>query len=375
MAGIYIHIPFCKQACIYCNFHFSTRLDHKQQLVRSLCKELEIRKEYLSGSPIDTVYFGGGTPSLLSYEELKVIMERVYALYSVREDAEVTLEGNPDDLSLDKLQELKASGINRLSIGIQSFFETHLKWMNRAHNEKQAKQVIQDAYQVGFDDFSVDLIFGVPGLTDSQWKKNIDRVIAADVPHVSCYGLTVEPSTVLDHRIRKKKSPPLDEEQSARQYEILMARLGKAGYEQYEISNFAKPGRRARHNSSYWQGIPYLGIGPGAHSYRPHERQWNIANNAIYSKKVADGIIPCEKEILTEKMQWDEYIMTGLRTIEGCDVEYIASHFGEEDKEWLLEKIRPFQALGEVIIDANRIILTRKGRLFGDQISAELFRD
>ncbi len=377
MAGIYIHIPFCKQACIYCNFHFSTILKDKSALLEALCQEMELRKDYLpEGEKIDTLYFGGGTPSILSSDEIKKLIRKAETLFDFNKGAEITLEGNPDDLSFEKLKSLRNIGINRLSVGIQSFFEAHLKWMNRAHDEQQAKQCVDDIYHAGFEDFSIDLIFGVPGMTDEQWLRNIDRVVSANIPHVSCYGLTVEPTTVLNHLIRKKKMKPLDEAQSARQYEILMDRLEAAGYEQYEISNFAKPGMRARHNSSYWQGIPYLGIGPGAHSYRSHERQWNISNNARYIKAIMkSGEVPCEKEELTPTMQWDEYIMTRLRTIEGCSLKAVSEQFGEKNKLELLEKSHYFEEIGELKITAESIFLTRKGRMFGDQISAALFKD
>jgi|SRR5690625_4654706 len=376
MAGVYIHIPFCKQACIYCAFHFSTLLKSKADLVDALCTEMELRKDYLpQKTGIDTLYFGGGTPSLLSPEELQKLIEKANDLFHLEDNAELTLEGNPDDLNIEKLRDLRSIGINRLSIGIQSFFDLHLQWMNRAHNAEEAISCVHNAYAAGFNNFSIDLIFGFPGLTDRQWRQNIDRVTAMDVPHVSCYALTREPKTVLDHYIKKKKVPPLDEEQAARQYEILMNKLDAAGYELYEISNFSKPSMRARHNSNYWKSIPYLGIGPGAHSFRPGERQWNVSNNALYIESINKKEVPFEKETLSSEMQWDEYIMTGLRTIEGCDLEYISTRFGEGDKQWLLEKSQSFQEIGQLQITGHHIAVTRKGRLFADGIAAALFKE
>ncbi len=374
MPGLYIHIPFCRQACIYCNFHFSTALKNKTALLDALQQEMELQQHYFpEKAGLDTLYFGGGTPSLLSAAEIKKLLATADELFAINENAEITLEGNPDDLSRGKLRALKSAGINRLSIGIQSFFDRDLRWMNRAHDGKQAVQCLQEVYAAGFANFSADLIFGIPGLTDRQWQENISRMLHFEVPHLSCYALTLEPRTSLAHLIHTNKMPPLDEEQAARQFEILMERLSEAGYEQYEISNFAKPGYRSRHNSSYWKGIPYLGIGPAAHSFRPQERQWNVANNARYIKSIQSGVLPCEKEILHEALQWDEYIMTALRTIEGCDRDYIVTHFGAERWDWLVQQCQPFIRAAQLILINNRIVLTSKGKLFADGIAAELF--
>lgn len=375
MAGIYIHIPFCKQACIYCNFHFSTLLKNKVSLLEAIEKELELQKCYFPERGLDTLYFGGGTPSLLTGLEIGNLVARTHLVYHLKNKCEITLEANPDDLTIEKMKSLKTAGINRLSIGVQSFFDKDLQWMNRAHNATQALQCLENVRTAGFEDFSADLIFGIPGLTDTQWLQNIDQMIAFEPPHLSCYALTLEPQTPLNAAIKKKKIPPLDEEQAARQFEILMEKLTDAGYEQYEISNFSKPGRRARHNSSYWKGIPYLGIGPAAHSYRPGMRQWNVANNALYIKNIKNGRIPCEKEQLTAVMQFNEYIMTSLRTIEGCNGLYVKAHFGEEAYENLIKSSLPFIRSGKMQQRGPSFTLTRKGKLFADGIASALFQE
>lgn len=383
MAGIYIHIPFCKQACYYCNFHFSTLIKNKTDLTKALLKEIELQKDFLknnrSGSSsgyhtIETIYFGGGTPSLLDQKETDDILNQIYKYFTVAEACEITLEANPDDIGPVKSREWRQSGINRLSIGIQSFFDEDLKWMNRAHNAIQAKQCIYDVQQAGFKNFSTDLIFGIPALTDEKWMKNIITMVEMKVPHLSCYALTVEPKTPLDHFIRQKKYPPVNEEQSARQFEILIQLLTPAGYDHYEISNFAKPGMRSKHNSHYWQGALYLGIGPAAHSYTGKTRQWNIANNALYMKSIFENKIPYEKEILTRKIQWNEYMMTSLRTMEGCDLNYITDKWGKAESEKLKNESRKFILNGKMILQNDHLVLTNKGKLFADGIASELFR-
>ena len=376
MAGIYVHIPFCKQACIYCNFHFSTVLNNKAALLEGIAKEVALRQDYLPDTEVvDTLYFGGGTPSLLTEKELGQLIEQVDRFFPLQEGAEITLEGNPDDLQPEKLRSFLRLGINRLSIGVQSFFEKDLQWMNRAHDARQAIACLEAVRKTGFTNFSADLIFGLPELTDDRWKENIARMTELAVPHLSCYGLTLEPRTPLAHQIQHRKIPPLDEQQAARQFEILMEQLAAAGYEQYEISNFARPGRRSRHNSSYWHNIPYLGLGPGAHSFRPQERQWNVANNSLYLKSIARGQVPCEKEILLPDMQWNEYVMTALRTVEGCDLRYMSTRFGAQAAEALKTASLPFIDQGQLTHRADgHLVLTTKGKLFADGIAAALFR-
>ena len=322
MAGIYIHIPFCKQACYYCNFHFSTSLRRKNELVAALLSEINLRKDYLAGENIETMYFGGGTPSLCTKYEVQSMIESIRNTFNVFADAEVTLEANPDDITDEKLKEWKEAGINRLSIGVQSFFEEDLKWMNRAHTADQADQNLQLARKY-FENISIDLIYGNPLLNNEKWRQNIDRAVAFNIPHLSCYALTVEPKTPLYKMIREERTPDINPDKQSEQFLSLMQWMEEAGYEHYEISNFAKPGYRSRHNSSYWQGRKYIGVGPSAHSFDGKSRQWNVASNNIYIDSINKGIIPCEKEILTLTQKLNEYIMTSLRTIEGLDLDHI----------------------------------------------------
>jgi oxygen-independent coproporphyrinogen-3 oxidase len=351
-------------------------------MIHSLIKEIEIRSESPNGSDIaiiskeekiETIYFGGGTPSLLSQSEISRLLSAIVGKYNIEKNAEITLEANPDDISFEKLKEWKAAGINRLSIGIQSFRESDLVWMNRAHNAAQALTCVLLARQAGFDNFSIDLIFGIPGLGDEEWKENVQKVIDLQVPHMACYALTVEPKTALQKMIALKKKENVDSDAQAVQYSILMKMMRDAGYEHYEISNFANPGFRSRHNSSYWQGKKYIGIGPSAHSYNGQMRMWNKANNIFYIKSLDQNIIPFEKEILTQTQRLNEYIMTSLRTIEGMDLKYIEENFAEKERT-RIEKILQNELKKEQFIkEEDRIILTDEGKLFGDAISVKLF--
>ncbi|NML36446.1 radical SAM family heme chaperone HemW [Chitinophaga sp. G-6-1-13] len=373
MAGIYLHIPFCKQACYYCNFHFSTSLARKAEMVQCLLQEIDLQKDYLGGERIETIYFGGGTPSLLDTGELQLLLSRLYNTFDVAPDVEITLEANPDDLDIAKLQALRDAGINRLSIGIQSFHQADLQWMNRAHNSQQALDCIAQAQQLGFRNITIDLIYGGPTLTDEGWRQNVEQAIALGVPHLSCYALTVEPGTALDHFIRKKKMEATDPDKAARHFEQLMQWLEAAGYEHYEISNFALPGWHSRHNSSYWQGRSYLGIGPSAHSFNGHSRQWNVANNAAYIKRITAGEIPAEIESLTTDMQFNEYIMTSLRTSAGCNLEWVAEKFGADQSLRLQQESKALIAKGWMEYQGETLRLTKAGRLFADGIAADLF--
>ncbi|HMH24766.1 MAG TPA: radical SAM family heme chaperone HemW [Puia sp.] len=373
MAGIYLHIPFCRQACHYCNFHFSTSLNRTNDFVVALLKEMELRKSYIGGEMAETVYFGGGTPSLLQPEELGRIMEGLRTQFDIGPGAEITLEANPDDITLPQLKSWKAAGINRLSIGVQSFFGEDLQWMNRAHGPEQALAAIRIAQGEGFANISADLIYGGPTLPDSHWKKNVEQAIALGIPHLSCYALTVEPKTALDKMIHLKKVQAVDPEDQARQFLLLMEWLGNAGYEHYEISNFAMPGRRSRHNSSYWQGRRYLGLGPSAHSFDGLSRQWNIANNARYTEALSEGRLLFEREELLPVQQLNEYIMTSLRTVEGCDLSYVSLRWGKEAASALLGKTGPFVNGGTMDGENGRLVLTREGKLLTDGITAELF--
>ncbi|MEO6813573.1 MAG: radical SAM family heme chaperone HemW [Ginsengibacter sp.] len=382
MAGIYIHIPFCKQACFYCNFYFSTSLLLKEEMVKSLIKEVELRsasKEIdvsiiSKDEKIETIYFGGGTPSLLSEVEIQELLSAIKCNYCVNEGAEVTLEANPDDITTEKLKEWKHAGINRLSIGIQSFIERDLKWMNRAHNASQALDCIHLAREAGFNNFSIDLIFGIPGLSNEEWKENVQKVIDLNVPHIACYALTVEPKTALQKMILLKKKENIDNDDQAIQYAVLMQMMHGAGYEHYEISNFAKPGFRSRHNSSYWQGKKYIGIGPSAHSYNGQMRMWNKANNPLYIQSLQQNTIPFEEEILTTAQQLEEYIMTSLRTIEGMDLQFIEDHFSIKERKRIQNILKTQVGKERILVIGNKIILTDEGKLFADAITVKLFQ-
>ena len=373
MAGIYLHIPFCKQACYYCNFHFSTSTAMQPAMTEQLLHEMRLQKDYLRGETVSSIYFGGGTPSLLPDDQLQRLLSALYSLFPVHPEAEITLEANPDDLTPAKLKALFAAGINRLSIGIQSFHEADLRWMNRAHNSAQARQCIEDAQAAGFTNLTIDLIYGGPTLTDAGWEENVQQAFALRVPHLSCYALTVEPGTALDHFIRKKKMPAVDADKAARHFEQLIAWTGAGGYEHYEISNFALPGWFSRHNSSYWQGQPYLGLGPSAHSFNGASRQWNVANNAVYIKNMEQGIIPLELEELTPVMMLNEYIMTTLRTSAGCHLPTIAARFGADKQEQVQQLATSFIRKGWMYQQNETLILTPEGRLFADGIAADLF--
>lgn len=375
MAGIYIHIPFCRQACNYCNFHFSTSLHYKNDFVAALLNEIQLQADanYLQDQPIATIYFGGGTPSLLTVEELQQIMQALQQHFTVTADAEITLEANPDDVTDEKLLGWKNLGINRLSIGIQSLFEEDLQWMNRAHTAEEAKQVITKARAAGFHSFTVDLIYGTPGLTDEKWLSNINWVLQQNINHLSCYALTVEEKTPLDKLIRQQKKTDVDAEQQSRQFILLMNELQKAGFEHYEISNFAKPGYRSKHNSSYWKGVHYLGLGPSAHSFNGISRQWNVANNQQYIQALQQHTIPFEKEELTKEQQLNEYIMTSLRLLEGCDLHYVEQQYGIAAAARLRTDATAFVIKGSLTITNDHLILTQTGKLFADSIAADLF--
>lgn len=371
MAGVYIHIPFCRQACHYCNFHFSTSLRYKKELVDALVKEIGMRKEYAGGEPVETIYFGGGTPSLLDREDLILIFEQIKSSLPVSADAEITLEANPDDITEDNLIGWKTTGINRLSIGVQSFFDEDLLWMNRAHNSQQAAESLHLAKK-HFSNITIDLIYGTPQLTNEKWKHNVDAAIRMNIPHLSCYALTVEPKTPLQKMIAQHKSENVNPDQQSEQFLLLMQWLEEAGYEHYEVSNFANPGWRSRHNSSYWQGKKYLGIGPSAHSFDGSSRQWNIANNNLYIETIGNGLIPFEKEELTATQKLNEYIMTSLRTAEGVSFEVLRSGFDVPETK-ISGKAKKFIVAGLIKETPAALVLTRQGKLLADGIAADLF--
>ncbi len=369
MAGIYLHIPFCKQACHYCNFHFSTSLRQKDEMVLAILKEVELQRNYLQGESIKTIYFGGGTPSLLEQSDLDTILKKINEIHEVAGDAEITLEANPDDLTLEKLKQLSDSPINRLSIGTQSFSEVDLKFMNRAHNSKEAIECIENAKKLGFENMTIDLIYGTPTMSDEQWEMNMQTAFDFEIPHLSCYCLTVEPNTALDHFVKNKKAQPVDEERAARQFERLIDHCNEEGYDHYEISNFGKKGWYSKHNSAYWLGEKYLGIGPAAHSFDGISRQWNISHNAKYIAALKEGKLLSEKEELTPESRYNEYVMTSLRTIWGTDFNKIEKGF----QSHFLKEIETYQQSKDVIQNGDTFSLSKKGKLLADRIASDLF--
>ncbi|WP_303318347.1 radical SAM family heme chaperone HemW [Flavivirga abyssicola] len=396
MGGIYIHIPFCKQACFYCDFHFSTSLKKKEELIQALVKELEIRKEELGNQTIETIYFGGGTPSLLANDELQVLIDSVYKNYSVIDNPEITLEANPDDLidndvslrtqSMGSIEErifenYRAIGINRLSIGIQSFFEDDLKSMNRAHNSEEAKKCLQLATQY-FDNITIDLIYGIPSMSLEKWNENLEIAFSYGINHISSYALTVEPKTALDSFIKKGKYLPIDETLALEHFNHLIEKTKAEGFVHYEISNFGKPDYFSKHNTSYWQGKPYIGIGPSAHSFNSSQRSWNVLNNSKYIQSIKNNVLPNTVETLSKKDKYNEYVMTGLRTIWGVSLNKIEKEFGEAFFQHLKASSEKYIKNGLLIISSdfdahqNRIDLlktTQKGKFLVDGIASELF--
>lgn len=373
MAGIYLHIPFCKQACHYCDFHFSTSLRYKNELIQAMLLELELQHNYLAGQTIETVYFGGGTPSLIGASEIQKFLDKITGSYTVSSHAEVTLEANPDDLDAATVNALKKTGINRFSIGIQSFFEEDLRWMNRAHNAAEADSSVKRVQDAGFENITLDLIYGYPLLTNEKWKANIHKVIELEIPHVSAYGMTIEPQTALAAFIKKGKQQPMNEAQSADQYLTLIENLESAGFEHYETSNFAKPGRYSKHNTNYWKGVSYLGTGPSAHSFNGESRQWNIANNSKYITSIFEGKIPAEQEILSVKDRINEYIMTSLRTMWGMNLLKIEAEFGSDYRSDIETSLSEFIEKNQVAVENGSAKLTNQGKLFADQIASNLF--
>lgn len=373
MPGIYLHIPFCKQACHYCNFHFTTSLKHKDELVNALINEIQLRKQIDAKEIVNTIYFGGGTPSLLTIDECKLIIDAIHENFNVSADVELTLEANPDDITTEKLNGWKAAGVNRLSIGVQSFFEEELLWMNRAHNAAHAKNCIEQSLDAGFTNMTIDLIYGSPLLTDDMWEKNVKTAIEFGIPHLSCYALTVEEKTPLHKQINLQQKQTVDGDKQAHQFLLLMQWMRSAGYEHYEVSNFAKPGFRSRHNSSYWKGVNYIGIGPSAHSYNGVTRQWNVANNQKYISSIKAGILPAEEEILTEQNRLNEYIMISLRTVEGIDLNVIEKTWGIENKELITQQLQTAINRNQVYKENNFIKLTDEGMLAADGIASGLF--
>jgi oxygen-independent coproporphyrinogen-3 oxidase len=373
MAGIYLHIPFCKQACFYCDFHFSVKQDLRTEMVGAIEKELHLRKNYLSGERIETIYFGGGTPSLLNTEEIRKLLKTIHENFSVSDTPEITLEANPDDLTSEKLEQLFRSGVNRLSVGIQTFDDELLKFLNRPHDAKEATQSIRAARDAGFRNISIDLIYGIPGQTMESWKSSIARALVLEPEHISAYSLTVEDRTVFGKWVKSGKLKPVEEDLAAEHLEILLEELAKAGYDHYEISNFARAGYISKHNSNYWRHEKYLGVGPSAHSFNLDTRQANIASNITYLKHLTNDVIPSEVESLTVEEKINDTILTGLRTKWGVDLNHLRKEFSFD----LLSIHRPY--IERMVVNGlattidERLILTKAGRMVADRIAADLF--
>ncbi len=372
MSGIYIHIPFCKQKCIYCNFYSVGGINLKDDFIRTLLKEIDLKQNYLKCNNINTIYFGGGTPSLLSCDEINIIIEKIEQYFSVSNNAEITLEANPDDLTKEYLKELFLTKINRLSIGVQSFNDNALIYLNRRHNSQRAIKAIEDARNVGFTNFSIDLIYGIPNQNDFEWVKNLDKANELVIPHLSCYALTVEEQTPLFQKISKYKIASPNDEDSMRQFDILMDFAENNNYLQYEISNFCKDNKLSKHNSSYWQGTPYIGVGPSAHSYNGTKREWNISNVKQYIEAIENNLQFSEYEILTTDDCYNEYIMTGLRTHIGCSFDEIKNLFGEKYKNYAKKQLLKTES--NLFSLENQIFtLTKIGKHFADGIASKLF--
>ncbi|WP_108804952.1 radical SAM family heme chaperone HemW [Aquimarina sp. Aq107] len=373
MSGIYIHIPFCKQACHYCDFHFSTSGKKRDQMVFALCNEIKLRRSEIDDHQvIETIYFGGGTPSILSVSALKFIVDTIYENYLVSDTVEITIEANPDDLTEAYIKSLASTEVNRLSIGIQSFFDEDLKLMNRAHNDNEARTCLSIASKY-FDNISIDLIYGIPGMSSERWQENLKIALETNVPHISSYALTVEPNTALSSFIEKGVIAPVEDELAQKHFNILVDTMEKEGFEYYEFSNFGKPGYFSKNNTAYWQGKHYLGIGPSAHSYNGKERSWNIKNNIKYIKSLQENKIPREIEELTTTDKYNEYVMTGLRTIWGVSLQKVEDDFGLTYKEYLLKQAQKHLDEHLLFLDGDILIVTKKGKFLSDGIASDLF--
>lgn len=381
MSGIYIHIPFCKQACHYCDFHFSTSMKKKDELIGALIIELQLRKNELQDQEVETIYFGGGTPSLLTNEELVLLIDSVYENFKVSANPEITLEANPDDLTEQRIIALSKTPINRLSIGIQSFFEDDLKSMNRAHNAEEAEKCLEFATQY-YDNITIDLIYGIPNMSLDKWQANLEKAFRFGISHISSYALTVEPKTALATFIKKGNYPPIDEDLALEHFNHLVAETEKQGFVHYEISNFGKPNYFSKHNTSYWQGKTYLGIGPSAHSFHQTQRSWNVSNNSKYIQEIQNNALPNTVEILSISDQYNEYVMTGLRTIWGVSLQKVESDFGRDYKKHLLQTSQKYIEEGLLVtssdFDANqnsieKLKTTQKGKFLVDGIASQLF--
>ena len=372
MAGIYIHIPFCRKACHYCNFHFSTSLQKAPEVLISIEKEMEIRSEELK-EEINTVYFGGGTPSLIESEAIASMLNQAKKYFKIAPDAEITLEANPDDINIQKAKSWKSIGINRFSLGIQSFADENLQWMNRAHNAVQSFAAIDTIRNAGFENFSIDLIYGTPGQTKEGWIKDVETALKLNIPHLSCYALTVEEKTALHTLIQKGEKQEVNQDEQAERFNVLMELTAEAGYHHYEISNLALPGFESKHNSSYWEGLSYIGFGPSAHSYDGKKRKWNIANNIKYVEAIAKQILPLEEETLSQNDRLNEYTMTSIRRSKGIEKNRLIQLGGESRLPEIQKMIQPYMESNKVVEDEKGWRLTNEGKFYADGIAAALF--
>jgi len=373
MAGLYIHIPFCKQKCHYCNFFSVASIRNKKEMVQAIAAELQIQKAYLDNEPLKTIYLGGGTPSLLTEDELNHLFETIYLNYEVDTDVEITLEANPDDLHTEKADIIRRSKINRLSIGIQSFHDDDLLALNRVHSARQSLDAIKTMQDFGITNISIDLIYGIPGLTNEKWQQNLETVKQLQIPHLSAYALTVEERTALDWLIKKGRMTPVNEEMSITHFRYLQQYAHENDYEHYEISNFCRPGMYSRHNTAYWSGKKYLGVGPSAHSFNQNSRRWNVSSNTKYIEGIKNKESVFEEEVLDVTKKYNEYILTSLRTRNGCNLNYIKEHFGEVFYNTFLENLRFSQYQNCFTLTDQILVLTSEGMLFADVITSELF--
>jgi oxygen-independent coproporphyrinogen-3 oxidase len=373
LAGIYIHIPFCRRKCHYCNFFSLASSKYISEFPGSLLLEMKSGQSYLGGETVETIYFGGGTPSLLPPSSIGLILDKVLDYFLLSKLPEITLEANPDDLNSEYLRAIRDAGINRLSIGVQSFFNEDLKFLNRTHSAESAENAVRAAQEAGFSNLSIDLIYGVPGLTAYRWEQNLEKAVLLGVSHISAYALTVEKHTALDLFIRQQKAVAPDEEQAIAHYRMLMDKMKKAGFLHYEISNFCKEGSLSIHNSNYWKGVPYLGLGPSAHSFNGKSRKWNISGISAYMENVRSGVSFSEEERLTETQRYNEYVMTSLRTMWGCDGQKIISDFGFTIYDLFRKQIEPWIGKGLITVSSDLFYLTDEGKLFADGIASDLF--
>lgn len=375
MAGLYLHIPFCKQRCHYCNFFSVVSEEKRKPFLQALIREIELQKDFLEGEPVRTIYLGGGTPSLLEPDDLHRIFETIEKNFAVDNDAEITLEANPDDITKKYLDRIAGTRINRLSIGVQSFHDEDLRYLNRVHDGNAARKSLELALERGFENITIDLIYGIPTLDDQRWRENLSLMFSYPIPHLSAYALTVEERTALALKIKKGRMAPVDEEQSAAQFEILLQETSVNGFIHYEISNFSKEGYYSKHNSIYWLGGNYLGLGPSAHSYNGKIRRWNASRIGDYLKLSDYENLSYEEEVLTKNQRYNEYVMTSLRTIWGCDIQHVQNGFGKKFAEYLEAISERYISRGYIRKEGSRLFLTEKGKLFADGIASDLFRD